>query len=165
MPASLPAFFYTGHSRRAGAGIHSSPDSRAWHRAVPGKGKPFEAGLGESEPRLPPPPCPLGSWLVPPGTLLCLMATRTGPVLCTCAHSLLTRTTVSGWTSPRKVRGTGWGPVPGQEPGGGHHTERNDLEETEGSPGQFLATSCPAGKRESPMGFVEPRLGRAGEGA
>lgn len=27
--------------------------------------------------------------------------------------------------------------------------ERNDLEEAEGSPGKFLVTSCPAGKRES----------------
>uniref|UniRef100_A0A8P0NW04 Integrin subunit alpha 3 n=1 Tax=Canis lupus familiaris TaxID=9615 RepID=A0A8P0NW04_CANLF len=44
-----------------------------------------------------------GSWLVLPRTSLCLMAIPTGPVPCTCAHSLPTRTTVSGWTSQRKV--------------------------------------------------------------
>lgn len=37
-----------------------------------------------------------------PGTSLCLMALPTGPVLCTCAHSLPTRMTVSGWTSRKK---------------------------------------------------------------
>ena len=70
----------------------------------------------------PPTSLPPGSWLVPPGTSPCLMALPTGPVLCTCAHSLPTRMTVSGWTSRKKVRRPGAGI--GREPGGGGGTER-----------------------------------------
>lgn len=112
-----------------------------------------EAGFAESEPGSTnliafPPPLPPGSWLVLPGTSPCLMATLTGLVLCTCVHSLPTRTTVSGWTSQRKVRGRRWGLALGQESAGGAVSTEGDLEELSGLPGQFPVPSCPAGRRE-----------------
>lgn len=132
----LPALSSRHAPGGQGAGTHLSPDPRAWHTVRQSRCS-INACLTASCVKWvlgslssgPLPPCPTGSWLVLPVTSPYLIAIPTGPVLCTCAHSVPARMTVRGWTSQRKVRGKGWGSVLGQEPGGEGSKERNDLQE------------------------------------